>query len=286
MEEFECFKESHFYPGANPPAFLKSLKEKNKIEKQKLEDNENKEEIDTKNFENNLANNNKNDLDLSFSFRPANSGLNIYNNNYSFNNSRLNLNSELSNLNLNNDNSDYFTFRKLNSDISNSNNNNNESQNLRASNSELLGIKPNISGIYKKCNNFENLSLKPGNSSICKIKKSNELTTSNMAEEKLSKIPDNEDYKYFYDKDEYTVRKQFWEIMFKDWIEQQKEKEEKEGKEKKIKVREPKKRIKKMIFKFDGNKISPDEAIKNSSKIFGRKMDITYVRKMLSKKMK
>ena len=41
-------------------------------------------------------------------------------------------------------------------------------------------------------------------------------------------------FKHIYNKDEYGVRKQFWEIMFKDWIEQQKEKEEKEGKEKKI----------------------------------------------------
>ena len=33
MEEFESFNKSHFYPGADPPAFLKALKEKNKEKK-------------------------------------------------------------------------------------------------------------------------------------------------------------------------------------------------------------------------------------------------------------
>ena len=45
------------------------------------------------------------------------------------------------------------------------------------------------------------------------------------ADEQLSIIPTNEAYKYIYSDHEYGVRKQFWEIMFKDWIEQQKEKE-------------------------------------------------------------
>ena len=67
-----------------------------------------------------------------------------------------------------------------------------------------------------------------------------------LAEEKLSIIPDNEEYKYFYSKEEYGIRKQFWEIMFKDWIEQQKEKEEKEGKEKKLNIKTQRKRNKKM----------------------------------------
>ena len=35
MEEFEAFKDFHFYPGADPPAFLKSIKEKEKEKRKK-----------------------------------------------------------------------------------------------------------------------------------------------------------------------------------------------------------------------------------------------------------
>ena len=64
-------------------------------------------------------------------------------------------------------------------------------------------------------------------------------------QEKLSIIPDNEEYKYIYSKDEYQIRKEFWEIMYKDWIEQQREKEEKLAKDKKINIKNQKKEIKK-----------------------------------------
>ena len=104
-----------------------------------------------------------------------------------------------------------------------------------------------------------------------------------MAEEKLSIIPDNEDYKYIYSKDEYGLRKQFWEIMFKDWIEHQKEKEEREGKAKKRKDKEPRKRNKKNIFQSDGIQRTPFEAIKNSNK-FGRKINYSYIKSIMSKR--
>ena len=35
MEEIESFNKSHFYPGTDPPSFLKAIKEKNK-EKKKI----------------------------------------------------------------------------------------------------------------------------------------------------------------------------------------------------------------------------------------------------------
>ena len=111
----------------------------------------------------------------------------------------------------------------------------------------------------------------------------NRISELSLPEEKLSNIPDNEDYKYIYSKEEYGVRKQFWEIMFKEWIESQKEKEEKEGKEKKVKVREPRKKIKKMIFKSDGNQKTPFEAIKSSNK-FGRKINYSYIKSIMSKR--
>ena len=122
----------------------------------------------------------------------------------------------------------------------------------------------------------------PSNSGINKSKRFNDAKSITIADEKLSIIPDNEDYKYIYSKDEYGVRKQLWEIMFKDWIEKQKEKEEKEGKEKQLKVKEPKRRSKKMIFKYDENKKSPYEAIKSSSK-FGKKMNFSYIKTIMSK---
>ena len=143
---------------------------------------------------------------------------------------------------------------------------------------------PSNTQINKK--NDNNLSLRQNNSGISQSFRINELKPTSSADEKLSNIPDNEDYKYIYNKDEYAVRKQFWEIMFKDWIEQQKEKEEKELKENKTKTREPKKRIKKTIFKSDGSQRTPEEAIKSSNKIFSKKMNFSYIKSMMSKKKK
>ncbi len=307
MEEFEAFKESHFYPGADPPAILKALKEKKPTEEIKIEEN-GIEENNEKKIENGQTDNGNVNNDVSFSFGKANSELNNLNNNLSI----RDINSGLNNRNNNSDN-DNFILRQINSGLSKKNisfNNesinlragnsgfskknfsfNNESLNLRAGNSgisvnnEILTFKPNNSGISKNSDNSNaNLSLRPGNSGISRSSRIRELRATSTADEKLSNIPDNEEYKYIYNNDEYAVRKQFWEIMFKDWIEQQKEKEEKEGKEKKPKVRETKKRIKKMIFKSDGNKITPDEAIKSNNKMFGKKMNYSYIRSMLSKR--
>ena len=56
------------------------------------------------------------------------------------------------------------------------------------------------------------------------------------------------------------------------------------GKEKKIKVKEPKKRIKKMFFKSDEIQRTPFEAIKSSNK-FGRKTNYSYIRSIMIKKI-
>ena len=100
----------------------------------------------------------------------------------------------------------------------------------------------------------------------------------NNDEEKLSMIPDNEEYKYIYSKNEYDVRKQFWEIMHKDWIEEQNEKEKREQK---LKPVQPKKRLKKTLVNADGRKRTAFEAIKGS-KYFGKKINYSYVRSMMS----
>ena len=310
VEEFASFKKSHFYPGADPPAFLKAIKKNVKKDKNKEEEKNQEEEMNIEEIHNeekkkengqtimdngNVNCNNKND---SLILRPTNSGLIKKSND----NDILTFRPVNSGLNKNNNyNIDSFTFKPENSDFNRSNNynsdllyfkpnnsgisNNNLDLSLKENNSGIsknninLSLRPNNSGISK--NNI-NLSLRPNNSGTNKSIRFNESKALSLAEEKLSNIPDNEDYKYIYSKDEYGLRKEFWEIMFKDWIEQQKEKEEKEGKEKK-KEKEPRKRGKKNIFKSDGNQRTPFEAIK-SSNIFGKKINHSYIKSMMSKR--
>ena len=262
MEEFAVFNESHFYPGADPPAFLKKLKDEEKEENGS--EIQNKEEK-IENGENEGINIDNSD---AFTFKANNSGLNKKNK-Y---NTDLSLRLENSGLSRNNYNSDIFTFRPENSGLSR---NNNDSFILRKMNS---GLSRN----NNDSNNFS-FSLRSNNSGNNRSFRINNIKQKSTADEKLSCIPDNEDYKYIYSKNEYEVRKQFWEIMFRDWMEQQKEKEEKEGKEKKINTKEPKRRIKKNIFKSDGTSRSAYEAIKSCNK-FGKKMNYTYAKIIMSKK--
>ena len=50
-----------------------------------------------------------------------------------------------------------------------------------------------------------------------------------------------------------------------------------------MKAKEPRKRMKKMIFKSDGTKKTAFEAIKSSNK-FGKKINYTYVKNIMSKR--
>jgi len=168
------------------------------------------------------------------------------------------------------------------------NNNYNVRYNLRSAksgkrkNSDLLFFKPSNSEISKKNNlnnnNSEKFTFGQNKSEL--NREGNRIIELSLPEEKLSNIPDNEDYNYIYSKEEYVVRKQIWEIMFKEWTNSQKEKEEKEGK---LKVRELRKREKKEIFKFDGSQKTPFEAIKNSNK-FGKKINYSYIKSIMSKR--
>ena len=288
MEEFAVFNESHFYPGADPPAFLKKLKDEEKEEngsemenkEKKIENGseiQNKEEkiengSEIQNKEEKIENGENAGINIdnsdAFTFKVNNSGL-IKKNKY---NTDLSLRLENSGLSRNNYNSDIFTFRPENSGLSR---NNNDSFILRKMNS----------GLSRNNNDSNNVSfsLRSNNSGNNRSFRINNIKQKSTADEKLSCIPDNEDYKYIYSKNEYEVRKQFWEIMFRDWMEQQKEKEEKEGKEKKINTKEPKRRIKKNIFKSDGTSRSAYEAIKSCNK-FGKKMNYTYAKIIMSKK--
>ena len=281
MEEFESFKESHFYPGSDPPAFLKSIKEnekkeeeEKKIENEKEENNNNEKIIENGGKILDSNNNNNNNYNDTYNLRSGKSGLSK--------NSDLNLQQNNSGLNI----------QQVKSGISNKNDSFSLSQKPKKSglsfNSDFTFFKPSYSGISKNNNNNDSeiITFEPNKSrsGLSRVgNRNSELSLRSLPDEKLSNIPDNEDYKYIYSKEEYGVRKQFWEIMFKDWIESQKEKEEKEGKDKKVKVREPRKRIKKMIFKSDGNQKTPFEAIKSSNK-FGRKVNYSYIKSIMSKR--
>ena len=279
MEEFELFKKSNFYPGSDPPAFLKSIKENEKKEKEekKIENEKEENNKNGKIIENGGQkvdnNNNYND---TYNLRSGKSGLSK-NSDLNIQQNRSGLNMQKAKSGISNKNDSFSLSLKPNkSDLSN--------------NSELLFFKPSNSGISKK-NNLNNnesemLTFEPNKSGLSRgDKRISGLSSRSLPEEKLSIIPENEEYKYLYSKEEYGVRKQFWEIMFKDWIESRKEKEEKEGTEKKSKVKkELRKRVKKMIFKFDGSKITPpDESIKRCNK-FGKKTNYSYIKSMMSKR--
>ena len=306
MEEFATFKKSHFYPGADPPAFLKDIKnnEKNKDNKEnqeniendkKIEDNEKEihnKEKKIENGQNIIDNDNVNGIykNDSLTSRPANSGLFKKNNN--LNNNLLSFEFANSGLNKNNNyQSDSLTIGPVNSGLSKNNNYNSDLLYFRPNNSDISKISKNNVDLSLRGNNSGNsnnnidLNLSPNNSENNKNNKNNRFYESkalSIADEKLSNIPDNEDYKYIYSNDEYGLRKQFWEIMFKDWIDHQKEKEEKEGKEKK-KEKEPRKRNKKNIFKSDGSQRTTYEAIKSCNK-FGKKMNFSYIKSIMSKR--
>ena len=247
-EQFDTFKESHFYPGADPPAFLKGLmKEKEKEEKNEIKE-DNKEKI-----ENGASTNNINKIDVE-------NGLSNFNKDN------------------NNNNKMELDLKKNESLNLNKNNSNNELKISNKAKSENLTLKPRT---FSKISGNDNLSLKKNNSFMKNINLMNERKS--LAEEKLSIIPDNEEYKYIYSKDEYQIRKEFWEIMYKDWIEQQREKEEKLAKDKKINIKNQKKRTKKMIVKPGLIQKTPFEAIKSSNK-FGKKINYSYIKSIMSKR--
>ena len=228
VEQFKTFKESHFYPGADPPAFLKNMMEENEKKGEK------EEEIITEKIENGATN------------KKEEKKLENGSSNISYND---------------NDNREDLNIKKY------------ESMSLRKNSSYNLNNELKLSTKAKSEN------LKKNNLNL----RSSKNEGKSLAEEQLSVIPGNEVYKYIYSDDEYGIRKQFWEIMFKDWIEQQKEKEEKEAKDKKTHFKEPRKRSKKMTLKSGVAQKTPFEAIKSSNK-FGRKINYSYIKSIMSKR--
>lgn len=96
----------------------------------------------------------------------------------------------------------------------------------------------------------------------------------------LSTLEEKDEMKYIYTENEYVVRKHIWEIMYKDWLDEQKEKKMME----KLKPAEPKKiRIRKISTASTPEGSTPYEAIKNSTK-FGKKINYNFVKSLFRKK--
>ena len=113
-----------------------------------------------------------------------------------------------------------------------------------------------------------------GNTNI----KNNENNNFGKENDKLSMISENDVNKFIYSDNEYIIRKHMWNIMFRDWLEEQREKEEK-NKMQPFQTKKP--RVKKLVNSIQNQ--SPYEAIKNSTK-FGTKINYPYVQKIFQKK--
>jgi hypothetical protein len=187
-EEFEKFEETHFYLGANPPAFNK---------------NREKEKNDSFNNENNNFDKGK----------------------------KSDINYNVNNENFNDDFIDNSISKVPNFLIDN--------KNIQSENNFLGNFKEN---------------------------------------DKLSVISENEVNKFIYSDNEYIIRKHMWNIMFRDWLEEQREKEEK-NKMQPFQNKKP--RVKKIVNSNQNQ--SPYEAIKNSTK-FGTKINYPYVQKIFQNK--
>ena len=93
--------------------------------------------------------------------------------------------------------------------------------------------------------------------------------------EELSDIEDEEASRYIVSNDEYKLKKLLWEILFNDWIEEQKEK-------KKVEKKQEKKKMRKLSRLETTVSRDPVEAIKNSNR-FGKKINFNLLNSMFVK---
>lgn len=100
----------------------------------------------------------------------------------------------------------------------------------------------------------------------------------------LSALEERDEMRYLYSNNEYIIRKNIWEIMYRDWIEEQRDKREHEkgpNEQKKIKLR----KISTITATSQLSAIShtsPYDAIKSSTK-FGRKINYSFVKTLFNK---
>ena len=106
----------------------------------------------------------------------------------------------------------------------------------------------------------------------------------------LSKLDESDEANYLYNENEYIVRKKIWEIMYRNWIEEQEEKKMFENGGRKDSSGNPNSLPKKIktrktsiaLSQDSLNKQSPYEAIKNCNK-FGRKVNFSHIKSLFNK---
>lgn len=101
----------------------------------------------------------------------------------------------------------------------------------------------------------------------------------------LSALEEKDEMCYIYSNNEYIIRKNIWEIMYKDWIEEQRDKREHE---KALPIEQRKIKLRKISAITATSQLSaashtsPYDAIKSSSK-FGRKINYNFVKTLFKK---
>lgn len=96
-----------------------------------------------------------------------------------------------------------------------------------------------------------------------------------MTEETLSDLDENDMSTFILSNEEYKLKKMLWELMFKEWMEDQKEKC--------VKKKSDKKKRNVKSHKADSQVASnPVEAIKNSDR-FGKKLNYNLVRNLFTR---
>jgi hypothetical protein len=92
----------------------------------------------------------------------------------------------------------------------------------------------------------------------------------------LEDLDENESKNFIVTEDEYKLKRILWEVIFKEWIDEQKNKE-------KIERMTHKKRIRKLSKGESTVATNPVEAIKNSSK-FGKNINMGVIESLFSPK--
>ena len=97
------------------------------------------------------------------------------------------------------------------------------------------------------------------------------------SETDLSMLNEKDELNYLYNEKEYIVRKHIWDVMYKDWLDEQKEKK---MYEKPLQLEPKKIRSRKVSSALSQDSIkTPYEAIKSSGK-FGKKINFNYVKSL------
>lgn len=239
-EEFEKFETSHFYLGCNPPAFTRNREKEEKENEQKENKDKTKEEKDNSQKENENS-----QKEVTYENKQQEKDINKNNTEESDNK------------------------KEKDKEVNNTSDFEDEEEKEIPENVEKT--KEVITNQNEQTKPNEDVFLAPLPVKPKSVKSETEF---------LSTLEEKDEMKYLYTENEYVVRKHIWEIMYKDWLDEQKEKKMME----KLKPSEPKKiRIRKISTASTPEGSTPYEAIKNSTK-FGKKINYNFVKTLFRKK--